>query len=316
MPCRLRPFKTWLCRRGAIRVNVNRVSAAYLGVALAEIYRTHLDVYAKEFESFLKLRREDGILEARLHTDDGPLRWNLEVHRGLIPAMAAVNDDPENECVILTGTGDAFLAEFDQPSWRNHGFHKPFSSYHGYDIFYKDQTREPFALLNLQIPVIAAINGPSIVHAELGLLNDIVIASENTYFYEGHWDGLGIVPGDGVHTLFRELLGPNRGRYFLLMGQRLSADQARDLGLVGEVLPREELLDRAWEIARTVFMSKNRIQRRLTRSLLIQPWRELFTKELSAGMAHECLACFDYWPMSDEPGYDIGSLIRREPGES
>jgi len=46
---------------------------------LAEIYRTHLDVYGPEFESFLKFRREDGILEARLHTDDGPLRWNLEV---------------------------------------------------------------------------------------------------------------------------------------------------------------------------------------------------------------------------------------------
>lgn len=279
---------------------------------MADIYRTYLKDYAKTFESFLKLRREDGILEARLHTDGGPLRWNLEVHRGLIPAMAAINDDPENECLILTGTGEEFLARFDEPSWRLHGFHNKFSSYHAYDIFYKDQTREPFALINLQIPVVAAINGPSIVHAELGLLNDIVIASENTYFYEGHWAALGIVPGDGVHTLYRELLGPNRGRYFLLMGQRLDAYEARDLGLVGEVLAPEALMDRAWEIARTVFMSKNRIQRRLTRSLLIQPWRELFTKELSAGMAHESLACFDYWPMSDEPGYDIGTLINAE----
>lgn len=280
---------------------------------MSDMYRTHLDDYAKQFASFLHLRREDGILEARLHTDDGPLRWNLEVHRGLIPAMAAINDDPENECLILTGTGDAFLAEFDRPGWKRHGFHEPFTSYHGYDIFYKDQTREPFALLNLQIPVIAAINGPSIVHAELALLNDIVLASDNTHFYEGHWDGLGIVPGDGVHTLFRELLGPNRGRYFLLMGQRLGAHEARDLGLVGEVLPSDQLLDRAWEIARTVFMSKNRIQRRLTRSLLIQPWRELFTRELFSGMAHESLACYDYWPMSDEPGYDIGDLVKRDP---
>ncbi|NMO01112.1 enoyl-CoA hydratase/isomerase family protein [Gordonia sp. TBRC 11910] len=280
---------------------------------MAEIYRTHLADYAEQFGSFLRFRREDGILEARLHTDDGPLRWNLEVHRGLIPAMAAINDDPENECMILTGTGDTFLAEFDRPSWETHGFNGKFGAYQGYDIFYRDQTREPFALLNLQIPVIAAINGPSIVHAELGLLNDIVLASENTHFYEGHWDGLGIVPGDGVHTLFRELLGPNRGRYFLLTGQRLSARQALDLGLVGEVLPQDQLLDRAWELARSVFMSKNRIQRRLTRSLLIQPWRELFVKELPSGMAHESLGCYDYWPMSDEPGYDISTLIKREP---
>jgi enoyl-CoA hydratase/carnithine racemase len=279
-----------------------------------ELYRTHLDDYAEQFSSFLKFRREDGILEARLHTDDGPLRWNLATHRGLIPAMAAINDDPENECLILTGTGDAFLGSFDEPDWNKHGFYEPFSSYQGYDIFYKDQTREPFAFLNLQIPVIAAINGPSIVHAEIALLNDLVIASDNTHFYEGHWDGLGIVPGDGVHTLFRELLGPTRGRYFLLTGQRLSAQEALDLGLVGEVVGRDELLERAWELARTVFMTKNRIQRRLARSLLIQPWRELFTKELFSGMAHESLACFDYWPMTNEEGYDISTLAKRRAG--
>lgn len=271
-------------------------------------YDSRLEDYADKYKEFLILKRDRGILEARLHTQGGPLRWNLEAHRGIIPAMFDINNDPENECMILTGSGDSFLAEFDNESWAQYGFEKPFSSYHGYDLFYKDQTREPFALINLQIPVIAAINGPSIVHAELALLNDIVICSDNTYFYEGHWDGLHIVPGDGVHTLFRELLGPNRGRYFLLMGQKIFADEALALGLVGEVMPQSKLLPRAWEIADKVFMSKNRIQRRLTRSLLIQPWRELFTKELFSGMAHESLACFDYWPMSGSKKYEIGDL--------
>jgi enoyl-CoA hydratase/carnithine racemase len=123
------------------------------------------------------------------------------------------------------------------------------------------------------------------------------------------------VPGDGVHTLFRELLGPNRGRYFLLMGNKIFAEEAKQLGLVGEVLPRDKLLERAWEIATKVFMSKNRIQRRLTRSLLIQPWRELFTKELFSGMAHESLACYDYWPMSKSKTYDIGKLIESDGGK-
>lgn len=283
---------------------------------MAELFRTHLDDYAEKYEPFFRFKRENGILEARLHTNDGPLKWGLEVHRAIIPAMADINNDPDNECVIITGTGDSFLAEFDKESWVRHDFHKPFSSYHGYDIFYFDQTREPFALLDLKIPVIAAVNGPCIVHAELALLNDLVICSDNTHFYEGHWDGLGIVPGDGVHTLFRELLGPNRGRYFLLTGQRIHAEEAKALGLVGEVLPHDKLLDRAWELAETIFMSKNRIQRRLTRSLLIQPWRELFVKELPFGMAHESLACYDYWPMSDEEGYDITTLVKRGPSSS
>jgi enoyl-CoA hydratase/carnithine racemase len=121
------------------------------------------------------------------------------------------------------------------------------------------------------------------------------------------------VPGDGVHTLFRELLGQNRGRYFLLTGQTLDAQESLQLGLVGEVLPQERLVERAWEIARTVFMTKNRIQRRLTRGLLIQPWKELYVKELTRGMAHEALGCFNYWPMADEPDYDVVNIRKADP---
>jgi len=57
------------------------------------------------------------------------------------------------------------------------------------------------------------------------------------------------VPGDGMHIIYPLLLGLNRGRYFLLTGQTLNARQALDLGLVSEVLPRPQLLARAWELA-------------------------------------------------------------------
>jgi enoyl-CoA hydratase/carnithine racemase len=261
-------------------------------------YASQLSEYSERYADFLKFKREDGILEARFHTNDGPLQWGLETHHGIIPAMFDINADPENEVMILTGTGDSFLSEFNTKEWVEYGFTQEFTAHHGYDLFYKDQTREPLALINLQIPVIAALNGPAIVHSELALLNDIVIASENTYFYEGHYDGAGVVPGDGVHTLFRELLGPNRGRYFLLMGNKIDAEEALRLGLIGEVLPQDKLLDRAWQIAREKFMTKDRIHRRMTRSLLMQPWRELFTKELFSGMAHESFACMHHWPMS------------------
>jgi enoyl-CoA hydratase/carnithine racemase len=234
----------------------------------------------------------------RLHSNGGPMKWGSESHHVVIPALLDINADPENEVLILTGTGDSFLREFDAESLQRDGFVNVDSlgPRQAYDLFYQDQTRGPLVLLDLRMPVIAAINGPIHFHPELALLNDIVLCSSNTYFYENHWDNVGIVPGDGVHTLFRELLGPNRGRYFLLTGQKIEAEEARQLGLVGEVLAPEDLLPRAWEIAREVFMSKNRIHRRLTRSLLVQPWRELFTKELFSGMAHESFACMAHWP--------------------
>lgn len=187
---------------------------------------------------------------------------------------------------------------FDPESLKREGYSEvdALNSRQAYDLFYQDQTRMPLQLLDLRMPVISAINGPIHFHPEIALLNDIVICSSNTYFYENHWDNVGIVPGDGVHTLFRELLGQNRGRYFLLMGGKIDAEEAKSLGLVGEVLAPDDLLPRAWEIARKVFMSKNRVHRRLTRSLLVQPWRELFTKELFSGMAHESFACMAHWP--------------------
>jgi enoyl-CoA hydratase/carnithine racemase len=106
-----------------------------------------------------------------------------------------------------------------------------------------------------------------------------------------------------VHTLYRELLGHNRGRYFMLSGEKIYAEEAKSLGLVSEVLAPDELLPRAWEMARTIFMNKDRLHRRLTRSLLIQPWRELFTKELFSGMAHESMACMGGWPRPKKGEY-------------
>jgi enoyl-CoA hydratase/carnithine racemase len=276
-----------------------------------EMYRTHLDDYAETWKEYFSFKREDGILEVRMHTDGGPCTWDLELHRVFIPAFADIHHDPENECIILTGTGDSFLAEFDDESWTRNGFREPFEHRHGYDVFFADQTKEPFALLNLDIPVIAAVNGPCIIHAELALLNDIVICSDNTTLKDGHFSGMGIVPGDGVHTLFRELLGHRRAKYFLLTGQSLDASRCLELGLVDEVVPLDQLLDRAWEIARNVFMTRNRIQRRVTRAVLIQPWRELFTKELAFGQGLESWACHDYWPMAVEQNFDIAKLERK-----
>jgi enoyl-CoA hydratase/carnithine racemase len=81
--------------------------------------------------------RRDLILAGAISLSNGL----LEVHHGIIHAMFDINNDPENECLIITGTGNSFLAEFDHDSWRNHGFSGQFGETHAYDVFYRDQTR-------------------------------------------------------------------------------------------------------------------------------------------------------------------------------
>jgi enoyl-CoA hydratase/carnithine racemase len=276
-----------------------------------EMYRTHLDDYAERWADYFTMRREDGILEVRMHTNGGPAEWGLEIHRAFIPAFADIGHDPENECVIFSGTGDRFLASMDAEGWVRNGFDKPYDFQKGYDFWYNDQVHEPFAMLNLEIPVIAAINGPFFIHQELALVNDIVICSESTTMADGHYTGMGIVPGDGVQTLFRELMGVNRAKYFLLTGQILTAQEMLEMGLVGEVVANDNLIERAWELARNVFMKRSRSHRRMTRALLVQPWRELLTRELPMGMAMECWATHEYWPLTAKKDYDMATLQER-----
>lgn len=264
------------------------------------IYRTHLEDYADTWADLVKLRREDGILEVRFHWDDGPWRWNEAAHTSLAPLFHDLSYDDDTECIIITGTGDVFLDEFDPESLEvqnKNGFDATIS----YDQWWKAQVRMPAALMDIPVPVIGAVNGPAIIHPEVVLLSDIVIASDNFYLSDRHYT-IGVTPTDGGNILYRELLGLNRGRQFLYLGQRIDAAEAQRLGIISEVTSRSDLLDRAWEIARTVVMQPARIQRRMSREVLMQPWRERYLKEIRASMASEAWACHVSFPGTDRVG--------------
>jgi enoyl-CoA hydratase/carnithine racemase len=144
-------------------------------------------------------------------------------------------------------------------------------------------------LLNIEVPVIAAINGPAVRHAEIPLLSDIVLASEEATIQDSaHFNG-GLVPGDGVHIVFPLLMGTNRGRYFLLTGQVLNASEAKDLGLVSEVLPKDKLLPRAWELARQL-RQRPTLMLRYSRVMLTQDLKRRMHDLLGYGLAMEGLA--------------------------
>jgi enoyl-CoA hydratase/carnithine racemase len=65
------------------------------------------DAYAYRYR-FMKIKRQDGVLQVALHTDGGPLRWNLDAQAEFAQAFADIGADRDNRIVILTGTGDEF----------------------------------------------------------------------------------------------------------------------------------------------------------------------------------------------------------------
>src|ERR1700752_3072495 len=178
--------------------------------------------YRDQYEN-VRMKREEGILEVALHTRGAPLAFNGYVHEALVHAFRDIGDDPENHVVILTGTGTEFCTQISPA---------------GYDKILREGTKILENILDVEVPMIAAINGPVTVHSEYALLCDIVLAAEGAYFQDAAHPAFGIVPGDGLHIVWPEVIGEIRGRYFLLSSQQLSAVEAKAYGAVNEVLPR------------------------------------------------------------------------------
>src|SRR5215211_1478378 len=100
-------------------------------------------------------------------------------------------------------------------------------------------------LLDIEVPIISAVNGPAWRHSEIPLLCDIVLAADTAQFQDSAHFPSEVVPGDGMHIVMPLLLGLNRGRYYLLTGQTLDARQAHQFGLVAEGMSPDRLMARA-----------------------------------------------------------------------
>jgi len=254
----------------------------------------NLATYAEKYKNIV-LERRDGILQVRLHSKGGPLKWGAletSAHAQLGEAFYNIGRDPENRVVILTGTGNAFLAEFDMEEIGTGS--GPTPQY--WDRIYVEGKDLLMNLLDIPVPIVAAVNGPAFIHAELATMSDIVLASETASFADlAHFPG-GTVPGDGVHVWWEMLLGVNRARYFLLTGQQIPAKDALAQGIVSEVLPEGKLLPRAWELAQQLAKQPT-LTLRYSRAAVTQNIKRRMLDDLGYGLMLEGMGVMgSFWP--------------------
>jgi enoyl-CoA hydratase/carnithine racemase len=246
---------------------------------------TDFDAYRNKFPHAKLTRSKDGVLEVVLHTDGDTLVFNGYTHEEFVDLFHQIGQDVGNRLVILTGAGNAFIDRIDPE-----GF--DFFSPQGYDKIYREGKKVLSNLLDIPVPVIAALNGPTTVHSEYVLLADIVLATPDTVFQDKPHFAFGIVPGDGIHSLWPEVIGSIRGRTFVLTQQIIGAEEARTLGVVSEIVPRERLLERAREIAgRIVRLPPLTVS--YSRVALTQKLRRLVDESVGYGLALEGISAAD-----------------------
>jgi enoyl-CoA hydratase/carnithine racemase len=239
----------------------------------------HFDAYREAFPNARLTRRPNGVLEVALHTDGGKLVFNGHTHEQFVELFHAIGEDRDNRVVVVTGSGDAFM---DVISPEGFDFFTP----QGYDKILREGRKVLSNILDIEVPMITALNGPVLLHSEYALLTDVVLATPQTVFQDKPHFEFGIVPGDGVHILWPEMIGSIRGRYFLLTRQVLDAETAKAWGVVNEIVPAGELLARAHEIADGI-AALPPLTSRYTRIALTRRLRRLLEEDGGYGLALE-----------------------------
>jgi enoyl-CoA hydratase/carnithine racemase len=246
---------------------------------------SHFDTYRDRFPNARLTRSKTGVLEVALHTDGGPLVFNGHTHEQFVDLFHAIASDADNRVVILTGSGNAFM-EAISPD----GF--DFFTPQGYDKIYREGKKVLMNILDIEVPLIAAVNGPIRLHSEYILLADIVLAAPSTVFQDKPHFDFGIVPGDGVNLLWPEVIGSVRGRYFILTRQELDAKTAKEWGAVNEIVQSDKLLVRAREIAEGLAKLPP-LTSRYTRIALTQKLRRIIDEGIGYGLALEGISAAD-----------------------
>jgi enoyl-CoA hydratase/carnithine racemase len=156
---------------------------------------TRFGDYATKYQT-IRMERRDGILQMTFHTSGGPLQWGLLPHGEFPQAFRDVGGDPGNKVVIITGTGDTYSGP------RAAGGTGMRSTPAQWDRIYWEGKHPLMSLLDIEVPMISAINGPARRHSEIPLLCDIVLAADDVPFQDSAHFPNGMVPGDGMHIIY------------------------------------------------------------------------------------------------------------------
>ncbi len=180
-----------------------------------------------------------------LNRPDALNSFTVDMHAALHDAIESAGNDPQVRSIILTGAGRGFCAGQDLAEATDSDGPIDDLGVH----LERTYNRLVRTIRRLPVPVIAAVNGVAAgAGANIALVCDIVLAGKSAKFIQS-FSKISLVPDSGGTWTLPRLVGPHRARALALLGDALSAEQARDFGLVWQVAEDDELRDAALAIA-------------------------------------------------------------------
>jgi enoyl-CoA hydratase/carnithine racemase len=229
----------------------------------------------------VKLTRDaNGVLTVQLHTNGGPCVMTAQTHTEFVEAFYRISQDRTNKIVILTGAGGEFITDVDWSSFGDVADPGVWSQIHD------EGTQVLENIANIRVPVIAAIERRAHVHSDYVLLANVIVAGDGATFQDVAHYAVGVTPGDGIFTTWSYRAGAGRAEAFLLNPQPLPARTAQEWGVVAEVVPNGQALNRARELAE-LYLKAPEVTRRDTRVHFIQPLKERIVREVGYGLSLE-----------------------------
>jgi enoyl-CoA hydratase len=193
----------------------------------------------------LRIERRGFVLEVTIDNPKSDLNAvDGTLHEELTALFRELRSESEARAVLLTGSKRAFCAGGDF-AWfpELQGLEK-------LDTVRRDGKQLIWDLLDVEVPIVAALNGPAVgLGASIALLCDVIFMADTASIADPHVR-VGIVAGDGGTAIWPLVLGPARAKEFLLTGDKVDAATAERIGLVNRVVPDAELEREALALAR------------------------------------------------------------------
>ena len=227
---------------------------------------------------FVLFEQRDAIVTLTLNAPEARNALSSQAQwDAVVAACERVQADPAVKVVILTGAGSAFCAGGNVKDFRDKRGLAAGSGMEIRDNYRRGIQRIPLAFHRLDVPTIAAVNGPAIgAGCDLACMADIRIASEKASFAES-FVKLGLIPGDGGAWLLQRVVGYARAAEMSFTGELVGAQAALAMGLVSRVVPHETLLAEATALAERIAANPGQALR-MTKRLM----REAQTSRLDA----------------------------------